>query len=136
MTPSFFPLISQPAKALLFSVRPAMFSSSALLRYLDAPDQIPGGDQHARDHHLLHAVGIRSRVLNTTMPSWAQASAGMLLTPAPALATGQQTLRQLHFMHIRAAPECRQPPPLSISIVLRAGGVCFPRRLFRQWIFS
>ena len=92
ITPSFLPLISQPANAfLLFSVSLVMLSSSALALHHSIPPTI------SREAMSIPAItssftplALAPGVLNTTMPFCAQESSGMLLTPAPARPTASR----------------------------------------------
>ena len=88
MTPSFLPFTSRPANAFFaFSAAFAMFSSAALWRHQAMPpamSRLPNMRPHTTISFT--AFAFAPGVLNTTMPSSAQRSSGMLFTPAPARA--------------------------------------------------
>ena len=92
ITPSFFPLISWPANAFFaFSTSFAIFGFSFSFLHHSIPPAI------SRDDSIRPAItssftpfALAPGVLNTTMPRSAQASSGMLFTPAPARATARR----------------------------------------------
>ena len=107
----FFALLRGLGNVLIVRVAPAP---------LDAPDQIPGSDQHAGKHHLLHAVGIRSGGVEHHDALLGAGVQRNVVDSGSGSGHGQQTLRQLHFMHIRAAHQnaLRLPNAVGHHIVL------------------
>ena len=92
ITPSFLPLISCPANAFLaFSVALAISGSSALsATHLLPPIKSLDAKSIAAITCSLTALALAPGVLNTTIPSSAHLSRGILLTPAPALAIARR----------------------------------------------
>ena len=88
ITPSFFPAISVPAKAFLaFSAVFPMFSSSLFsLTHWIPPTMSRLARSIPAKTNSLTPFALAPGVLNTTIPSSAHFTRGILLTPAPALA--------------------------------------------------
>ena len=92
MIPSFFPLISQPANFFFcFSAVFAMSPSSLSLFTHSIPPAISrDASSIPASTSSLTPFALAPGVLKTTIPCSAQSASGMLLTPAPALATARR----------------------------------------------
>ena len=107
----FLALLSGLGNVLVVRVAPAP---------LDAPDQIPGGDQHAGQHHFLHAVGICPGGVEHHDALLGAGVQGNVVDSGSGSGHGQQTLRQLHLMHVGAAHQnaLRLPNAVGHHVVL------------------
>ena len=92
ITPSFLPCISVPAKAFLaFSIVLLIFSSALLSATHCIPPRISLAASNIPATTIsLTPLALAPGVLKTTIPLSAHLSSGMLLTPAPALATAKR----------------------------------------------
>ena len=139
MTPSFLPMTSRPANAFLaFSTVLAMFSSSAFWRHQSMPptmSRLPSISAHTTSSFT--AFAFAPGVLNTTMPSSAQRSSGMLFTPAPARAMAHKVSE--NCMSCMAALRTRMPDAWLASSVSSYASVSKSvpnfEMLFKQWMY-